>query len=113
MSDETLFGVPISYDLTEDPTRPPSLKELLNEAVRIVERQFLEIKEIGLEITQIKVMSASAPVRFYVKFPADKPQWETRKALEEKLYDVGQKLGRNELVFYVTKRVEKTKGWAQ
>lgn len=71
-----------------------------------------DVESMGVRVHGIHFQTPDGPPRLYIQFTSDEPQWEVRARLEAKLYDVGSKLGKNELSFYVTRRVEETKGWA-
>jgi hypothetical protein len=77
-----------------------------------IQEQEKDISAAGVEIVSIELRDGGAPPRFHIKFLPDKPSAITRAQLEEKRYDVGQNLGGKNLSFYVTKRVEQTKGWS-
>lgn len=86
--------------------------ELLEETQELISKQHGEIEACGVEIVKIEVRGGGAPPRFHIKFPSTRPSADARAELEEKRYDVGQNLGDKNLSFYVTKRVEQTKGWS-
>src|SRR5690606_1522876 len=104
---EKLFDIPVSV---EGGKLPGELKEVEEE----VRRQLDDIQSLGIEVTKIKFWPGGGESpRFYVKFPPDKQMFEVRRELERKLFDVGQKIGSNELTFYVTKRTRKSGGWSE
>lgn len=90
-----------------------SLKEHLDVVVNKTLAEVYEVRAIGVEPLRIVFPAPESPARIYIKFPTDRPQWEVRKKLDDAMYDVGQKLGPNELAFYVIKRREKSKGWSE
>lgn len=106
---EKIFGVEVNLDFDESAKPYGWLTAVTN----VIEGQMEEIKSFGLEITKVQFNAPEAPPRFFVKFPKDKQQWEVRKLLEQKGYDVGQKIGPSELAFYVTKRLVQSKGWTE
>lgn len=71
----------------------------------------LELHEIGVEVTGAVLAGGEVPPRYSIKFPAGQPQYKVRAALENKGYEVGQKLGSKDLGFYAAKRVKPSKGW--
>ncbi len=110
--DDTTFGVPVTFD-SGDPAKPfGSVDGMVDQVVDKLRGQIAELTELGVQVVKIQIMATDQPVRLFIKFPEGEPQWKVRKLLETKLYDVGQKIGNNELAFYATKRPEKTKGWA-
>lgn len=86
--------------------------KLTDEMLDLILDQELEISAAGVQVVSVEIRDGGAPPRFHIKFPPDIPSAMTRAQLEEKRYDVGQNLGGKNLSFYVTKRVEQTKGWS-
>lgn len=101
MSDEPTLPVTASFTPFDPTHRRDDVAALVK-----------DVESTGVRVTKIHFTSSEAPPRLSIVFTGDEPQWSVRAKLEAKLYDVGQQLGRNDLSFYVTKRVEKTKGWA-
>ncbi|TAL46427.1 MAG: hypothetical protein EPN91_00270 [Salinibacterium sp.] len=77
-----------------------------------VDKIISDITAAGAAVTGVHFSSPQGPPRFFIQFNADEPQWSVRAKLEAKHYDVGSRLGQNDLTFYVTKRIEDTKGWS-
>lgn len=78
----------------------------------IIMKQQSEIEALGVEVKKVTVRDGGAPPRFQIAFNPGEPSADARMRLEEKHYDVGHNLGGKNLSFYVTKRVEQTKGWS-
>lgn len=72
-----------------------------------------ELKGVdGVTVTKIHMVDAEAAPRYHITFSADVPQWKSRAQLEQLGYDIGQTIGDQQLYFYASKRVEKSKGWS-
>jgi hypothetical protein len=97
---------------TKTPLQNDTGDELSKEEMQAIQDQEKEIAAAGVDVTKIEVCGGGAPPRFHINFRPGKPSAEVRMRLEEKRYDVGQNLGDKNLSFYVTKRVEQTKGWS-
>jgi hypothetical protein len=87
-------------------------EDLPDELEALIAAQRAEIEAAGVEVTRIVVEDLDVPPRFHILFKKGEPSSTARMRLEEKRYDVGQNLGEKNLSFYVTKRVEQTKGWS-
>ena len=85
--------------------------EVEDSMVVFVLKELSDIEETGVEVTKILIRSDGGPPRFQVNFRKGEPMVNARMALEKKYYDVGQNLNGRNISFYVTKRVEQTKGW--
>lgn len=87
-------------------------EELSKEVTELIADQQVEISSAGVDITKVEVRDGGAPPRFHICFRPGTSSADARMRLEQKRYDVGASLGDKNLSFYVTKRVEQTKGWS-
>jgi hypothetical protein len=70
-----------------------------------------EINAHGAAVVSVVVEGAFAPAKFFIRFVA--PIAQVRLALEAKLYDIGHETVGAARMFYVTKRLEPSKGWSE